>query len=99
MLLSVLETELANIPLVAIATFVAYTNKVRMSVRMLAVPAKNQPGEYQTGFFSTAALVSLVSVEGQNPSQLFATVEISEAIEDVKSSMFMLIFSKWLKTC
>jgi len=50
-------------------------------------------------FCSTAALVSLVSVEGQNPSQLFATVETSEAIECVKSSMFMLVFCKLLKTC
>jgi hypothetical protein len=41
--------------------------------------------------YPPAALVSLVSVKGQNPSQLFATVEISEAIDGVKSSMFMLV--------
>lgn len=33
----------------------------------------------------------------QNPSQSFATVEISEAIEGVKSSMFMLVSCKLLK--
>src|SRR6266581_596030 len=61
--------------------------------------SKESPGKYRVELCSTAALVSLVSVEDQNPSQLFATVETSEAIECVKSSMLMLVFCKLLKTC
>jgi len=97
--LSVFESEFAGILLVALATFVVYTNE-RANERSTAYScSKESPGKYRVEFCSTAALVSLVSVEGQNPSQLFATVETSEAIECVKSSMFMLVFCMLLKTC
>ena len=95
---SVFESEFADILLVALATFVVYTNE-RANERSTAYScSKESPGKYRVEFCSTAALVSLVSVEGQNPSQLFATVETSEAIECVKSSMFMLVFCMLLKT-
>ncbi len=97
--LSVFESEFAGILLVALATFVVYTNE-RANERSTAYPcSKESHGKDRVEFCSTAALVSLVSVKGQNPSQLFATVETSEAIECVKSSMFMLVFCMLLKTC
>ncbi len=83
----------------ALATFVVYTNE-RANERSTAYCwSEESSGKYWVEFCSTAALVSLVSVEGQNPSQLFATVETSEAIEYVKSSMFMLVSCKLVKTC
>src|SRR5258708_40134215 len=80
--LSVFESEFAGILLVALATFVVYTN-VRMSVQRRILASKESHGKYRVEFWSTAVLASLVSVEGQNPSQLFATVDISEAVECV----------------
>ena len=97
--LSVFESEFAGILLVAPATFVVYTNK-RANERSTAYScSKESPAKYEVEFCSTTALVSLVSIEGQNPYQLFATVETSETIECVKSSMFMLVFCMLLKTC
>src|SRR5260370_37577234 len=85
--LSVFESEFAGILLVALATFVVYTN-VRMSVQRPILALRNHMAN--TRWNSARPLPwSLVSVEGQNPSQLFATVETLEAIEWVKSSMFM----------
>ena len=96
--LSAFESEFAGILLVALATFCGVYE--RANERLTAYScSKESPGKYRVEFCSTAALVSLVSVEGQNPSQLFATVETSEAIECVKSSMFMLVFCMLLKTC
>ena len=96
LVLSVFESAFAGILLVALATFVVYTNE-RANERSTAYScSKESPGKCRAEFCSTAALVS---VGGQNPSQLFATVETSEAIECVKASMFMLVFRKLLKTC
>jgi len=72
----VLGVNLADILLVVLATFVMYTNECAKERSTAYFCSKESPGDYHLEFCLTSALVSLVSVEGQNPSQLFATVEI-----------------------